>query len=100
MDHRPAKQTATMLADGRVLIVGGNDGATSLLSAELYDPATGMFSSTGPMAWARSLHAATVLADGRVLIVGGTSQGFSFAGMFLATAEVYDPATGTFSQIP
>jgi hypothetical protein len=101
MARRPAKQTATILVDGRVLIAGGNDtGAASVASAELYDPTTGTFSTTGSMAKTRTLHAATVLADGRVLVIGGTSHGWDFLGTFLASAEIYDPATGTFSLIP
>lgn len=98
MAHSPGKQTATMLADGRVLIAGGNeDGDQSLASAELYDPTTGKFGPTGSMAAKRTLHAATLLADGRVLVTGGTAASFRFEGPFLATAEIYDPVIGTFS---
>jgi hypothetical protein len=98
MAHAPGKQTATLLADGRVLIVGGNEvGDESLKSAEIFDPKAGIFSPTGSMATARTLHAATILADGRVLVVGGTSVGFTFSGPFVGSAEIYDAATGLFS---
>ena len=67
--------TATVLADGSVLIAGGYDNNDSALaSAVLYHPATNTFSPTGPLAVARGLHAATRLADGRVLIAGGGPQ--------------------------
>ena len=84
--------TATLLSDGRVLIVGGS----GLASAELYDPKTGTFGPTGSMTTIRDYYTATLLADGRVLITGGTNN--SGAGTALASAELYDPKTGTFSQ--
>ena len=90
--------TATLLEDGRVLIVGGNDeGSHTTPTAELYDPSTGAFSPTGSLRTARGFHTATLLADGRVLIVGGDAAAWEDSGPFLASAEIYDPATGTFS---
>jgi WD40 repeat protein len=82
-------QTATLLPDGRVLIVGGDDKGLPLASAELYDPATGIFSPTGSLANARYYHSATLLPDGQVLIAGG-QDGTNMA-------ELYDPKTGIFS---
>jgi hypothetical protein len=87
--------TATLLPDGRVLIAGGSNGSDSLASAELYDPATGTFTPTGTMAEARSQHTATLLDDGRVLVTGGITGGADEATV-LASAELYDTATGTF----
>jgi hypothetical protein len=87
--------TATLLLDGRVLMVGGEgDGAAS--SAELYDPATGKFTKTGSLHQGRDDQTATLLKDGRVLIAGGMGWvGNSWSE--LASAELYDPATGEFS---
>jgi hypothetical protein len=62
----------------------------------LYDPKTGTFSATGSMTALRSVHTATLLPDGRVLVAGGDDGGW-ISGNFLASAELYDPKTGTFS---
>jgi hypothetical protein len=89
--------TSTLLATGKVLLVGGEGGpggGTPVATAELYDPATGTFSVTGSMATPRTLHTATLLADGKVLVTGGLWT--HTARAILDTAEVYDPATGTF----
>jgi len=121
-----AQQTASLLSTGRVLIAGGGatvEGAraelydptpgtfsptgsmhtgrygataTVLASAELYDPASGTFLEAGPMTTPRAGHTATLLSNGRVLITGGQTEGNNVFSA-LATAELYDPATGTFS---
>jgi hypothetical protein len=95
-------QTATLLTNGKVLIAGGYRSigtapavALTLASAELYDPSTGAFSATGALNTARLGHSATLLADGRVLVAGGYAR-FS-SGQPLASAELYDPSTGTFT---
>jgi len=80
---------AVALADGRVLASGGRYSAVT--SAELYDPATGLWTSTGNLNTGRSGHTATLLADGRVLVTGG------YGGDFLSSAELYDPATGVWT---
>jgi hypothetical protein len=106
MNVARTRQTATLLRDGRVLIAGGSSkawGAPSLASAEIYDPRTGEFTLTGSMHEPRAGHTATLLADGRVLVAGGysswagQSSGLFFVGPALASAELYDPSTGTFS---
>ena len=86
--------TATLLRDGRVLVVGGltNDNK-AIMSAELWDPATRTFSPAGSMARPRIGHAATLLQDGRVLVVGGED---GVGGFPLNETEVWDPATGRF----
>jgi len=85
--------TATLLPDGRVLVVGGNSA-----SAEIWDPGTGTFALTGSMAHLRTNHAAVLMSDGRVLVVGGNSGG-NLTGDFTREVEAWDPATGTFSVV-
>lgn len=85
--------TATLLANGKVLIAGGLNSSGALASAELYDPATGTFNPTSSMNTARSEHTATLLVNGKVLIAGGGSN----SSGTLASAELYDPDTETFS---
>jgi hypothetical protein len=94
--------TATLLADGLVLVAGGDNESTSLNSAELYYPATGSWSNTGSLNTAREIYTATLLPSGLVLAAGGDGQfpgtgGFNNPGA-LASAEVYNPATGTWSN--
>jgi hypothetical protein len=88
-------QTATLLANGDVLIAGGWSASqnASIAAAELYHPATGTFTPTGSMNSPRAGHTATLLPDGKVLIAGGAHD------RTLAdsdSAEIYDPATGSF----
>ncbi|MGH9677730.1 MAG: Kelch repeat-containing protein, partial [Candidatus Acidiferrum sp.] len=90
--------TAIALRDGKVLIAGGSSGhypsQTVYRSAELFDPSTGKFSPTGEMTVGRHKHAAILLRSGKVLIVGG-SDNRDWRGEY-ASAEIYDPASGTF----
>lgn len=96
METARVGHTATLLPNGKVLIAGGTDGSSTLQSAEIFDPATSNFFATGNMTSARVNHSANLLADGKVLLCGGeVDQGGS--GTALTSAELYDPATGTFA---
>lgn len=96
--------TATVLPDGRVLVAGGftaadppdvTGNAQTTASTELYDPATGRWTTTAPMREARAWHTATLLETGKVLVVGGTAT--PVAGAAIATAELYDPVRQTWT---
>jgi len=87
--------TASLLADGRVLVAGGmlDNAGTATATAELFDPATQLFTTTiGSLTTARDFHTATAFSNGTVLLTGGDSG----AGP-LASAELYDPTAETFS---
>ena len=95
--------TATLLADGRVLIVGNPQwGIDTPESAEVYDPATNTFSVVGePRHYISGAQAATLLRDGRVLVTGGDSADPNGRPRWfgpLKSAETWDPASGTFSR--
>src|SRR5439155_26760647 len=85
--------TATLLANGKVLVAGGEDGGVSLTSAELYDPASGSWSATGSLNTARHVHTATLLPNGKVLVAGRLVT----SNTPLTNAELYDPASGSWS---
>ena len=89
------EHTATLLANGRVLVAGGRSVQTGLVTAtaELFDPSDGSFVPTGSMTIARFGHTATLLANGKVLLTGGADDNERSA-----SAELFDPATGTFAS--
>jgi len=89
--------TATLLPSGKVLMVGGDSDSGMVASAELYDPSTGTFTATGSMGATRDSFTATLLTNGKVLVAGGGGDGFGESG-YLSSAEVYDPAKGTFTS--
>ena len=90
--------TATLLKNGKVLVAGGNKvftgGATASKTAEIYDPATNVWSLVTPMAVIRTLPTATLLADGRVMLAGGTDTG---AASTTDSVEIYDPRRNTWT---
>jgi N-acetylneuraminic acid mutarotase len=88
--------TATLLADGRLLVLGGQTQASNmgipdqrpLASAEIFDPHGGTWSTVKPMPHTRIGQTATLLPSGKVLVAGGTDQ----------AADLYEPATDTWSS--
>ena len=98
MNTNHASHTATLLLDGRVLIAGGDFRAArpaASSSAELYDPATGTWTSTGPLTMPHGQwHTTTLLPCGKVLLTGG----LSIADSFIPIAELYDPVSSTWTK--
>lgn len=120
--------SVTALQDGRVLIAGGcplnqdnapvdqhgNVNTAYTAQAWIYDPDTQAFSPTGSLLTPRGFHQATLLNDGKVLITGGSAQWLDpwspFANdpvqsgkawaRYYPYAELFDPATGTFTALP
>jgi hypothetical protein len=86
--------TATLLPNRKVLVVGGTDTYGSLpAGAELYDPASGIWTTTGSLNTARYQHTTTLLPNGKVLVAGGVNNsGFPTDG-----AELYDPVSGAWT---
>ena len=98
MNVKRFEHTATLLPYGRVLVAAGFNNR-ALSTAELYDPSSDTWSRTGNLVDQRQLHTATLLPDGtpragKVLVAGGSDKG---AGTSKTSAELYDPATGTWS---
>jgi hypothetical protein len=108
--------TATLLQNGKVLIVGGlsrNNNTTQELSnillgsAILYDPSSGGYSSTGSLTTPRAYHTATLLPNGKVLVIGGVSKIDPYKASTLfgtnelettKSIELYDPSTGIWNN--
>ncbi len=96
--------TATLLADGRVLVVGGRgtDSLSTLASCEIYAPKKNAWTPCAPLLMARSHHTATLLPDGRVLVTGGTThESVEEQNRFvaLASAEIYEPSKNRWSSV-
>jgi hypothetical protein len=93
--------SATLLPDGKVLVAGGTVYSSSgeiraSEKAELYDPVTGTWTTTGSMLLGRAAPTAALLPDGTVLVVGGSDR----ATPVLQSAELYDPSVGTWAPAP
>ena len=88
--------TATLLPNGMVLVAGGRDSNSSfspIATAELYDPASGTWTTVGNLSTARYFHTATLLPNGMVLAAGGVDSLFIAS----ANAELFDPASGSWT---
>jgi len=87
--------TATTLLDGRILVVGGENATDKLNTAEIFDPATNLWSDAPSMTIKRVGHTATRLNDGRVLVVGGCFSNLACTD----TIEIYNPQTNSWTYL-
>jgi len=89
-------QSRTLLPNGRILLLGGEDASQRVATALLQDPATRTVSkmATG-LLHARSYHSASLLPNGKVFIFGGIGE----SGSVISQAELFDPTTGTFTNL-
>jgi N-acetylneuraminic acid mutarotase len=100
MNEPRTGHTATLLSDGRVLVIGGCAGVCDprehddWAGGEIYDPATDSWTRIRDIPVKREGHTATLLRDGRVLVVGGS------ASIWPAPAQMYDPATDAWRDTP
>jgi hypothetical protein len=94
-------QEPTLLPNGKVLFSGGFNGSTAINNAVLYDPTTGTVTATGNLNVARAGPSSTLLPNGQVLVAGGVfytgTPPYNLVANYLASAELYNPATGTFT---
>ena len=94
MNNARFKHTATLLPDGKVLVVGGmQSGDIAASSTEVYDPLANTWTVVDALSTARSHHTATLLPTGKVLVAGG------YNGSILDSAELYDPAADTWTTV-
>ncbi len=86
--------TATLLTNGWVLVVGGQDNnGSALTNADLYNPTSGSWTATGGTIKRHSNHNAILLPNGKVLVAGGVDENYNPQKF----SELYDPATGTWT---
>jgi hypothetical protein len=90
--------TLTLLPNGKVLASGGFGTSGAVATTELYDPTAGTWTPTGSLHEPRGSHTATLLLSGKVLVAGGTDFFGGGSDPTLSSAEIYDPATGTWTM--
>jgi hypothetical protein len=92
------RATATLLPEGKVLVVGGDEAFAGgvVANVETFDVLDGRFDAAQPLAYARVEHTTVLLRDGRAMVIGG----FDANDEPLASVEIFDPRSGTWSEGP
>ena len=98
MNVARAFHTATLLPNTKVLVAGGQVTGGSTKTAEFYDPVARTWTLIAPMTTNRASHSATLLPDGKILAAGGFAGDSPANLLTLASAELYDPAAGTWKN--
>lgn len=96
-EGRGAGHAALALRDGRVLVAFGWQGFGPVSSIEIWDPASKTFTTAGSLEEARDHATVAELRDGQVLFVGGFGGPYAYQSYALTSAELWDPASGSFS---
>jgi N-acetylneuraminic acid mutarotase len=100
MHNARGRHIAVLLPNGEVLVAGGllspND--TLVAGAELYNPQTGQWSTTGSLNDARGVAIGALLPTGQVLVAGGAGTSYGVGTAYMATAELYNPQTGIWTR--
>ena len=99
MSSPRTQHAMAVLQDGRVIITGGSNGTSPVASTDIFDPVAGTISAGPSLAVARFGHSATTLLNGQVVVIGGNNGNADPAQMDLASAEMFDPAAGTFTTL-
>jgi WD40 repeat protein len=89
---------AALLANGQVLVAGGENGESILGSSELYDPVSNQWSQSGALNVARSGAVAVTLSDGRVMATGGRINRIGSEST-IDSVEIYDINSGIWNQV-
>jgi N-acetylneuraminic acid mutarotase len=90
MNHARSRPRAAILPNGKIIVVGGNNGYVALTSCEIYDPLTNTWSEGGSMNTPRWNFQLLTLYDGKLLAAGGQTD---VRNATTSTCEIYDPAT-------
>ena len=98
-ENRIRAAHSSCVVGGRMYVVGGNDSSRTVSTMDMYDPLSGQWMSRNSMSTDRGL-AACVSMGGKIYVLGGmrfVGSTYDFSGM--ATGEVYDTNSGTWTQL-
>ncbi|XP_050376511.1 F-box/kelch-repeat protein At1g22040-like [Argentina anserina] len=98
LDRMPFCGCAVGAVDGCLYVLGGFSRATALSCAWHYNPVINSWSESTPMSMGRA-YCKTGILNNKLYVVGGVTRGRGGLAP-LQSAEVFDPKTGLWSQLP